>query len=159
MELLYKKNRHSCYVLEYYLVACTGHRYKVLEGPLETRLKEITCRLIEENFGGQLIRTECDKDHIHVLLSLPPQISIAQFVNSWKTVTSRLLRKEFREQLKPYYADCSFWSKSYFAASVSNRTDEAVRQYIASQKGEAHQRKRQARDNDRRFARARRKNK
>lgn len=141
-ERLYATNRHSCYVLEYHLVVITKYRHPVLVGKVEERLKEISKRLIEENYGGKAIRMECDKDHIHVLMSLPPQVAPSAFVNSYKTVTARLLRKEFMEELKPYYWKDMLWSRSYFIGSVSNRTDEAVQRYIADQKSVSNQAKR-----------------
>lgn len=59
-----------------------------------------------------------------------------------ETVTARLLRKEFVEELKPYYWKDMLWSRSYFIGSVSNRTDEAVQKYITEQKSASHQAKR-----------------
>ena len=54
--------------------------------------------------------------------------------DSWHcTVTSRLIRKNFSEQLKQYYWKPYFWSDSYFVCSVSDRTESAVKSYIDSQ--------------------------
>ena len=54
-------------------------------------------------------------------------------INIYKTVTSRLIRKNFSEQLKQYYWKPYFWSDSYFVCSVSDRTESAVKSYIDSQ--------------------------
>ena len=53
--------------------------------------------------------------------------------NNYKTVTSRLIRKEFQEFLKPYYWKPYFWSDSYFICTVSDRTEEMIRSYIRNQ--------------------------
>lgn len=57
----------------------------------------------------------------------------SKLANNYKTVTSRLIRKNFSEQLKPYYWKPYFWSDSYFVCSVSDRTESAVKSYIDSQ--------------------------
>ena len=141
-DALYAVNRHSCYSLEYHLVVVTKYRHPVLTGNIEIRLKEITRRLFTENFGGRVIRMECDKDHIHILFTSPPQLALSQIADVYKTVTSRLLKKEFAAELAPYYWKEALWSRSYFIGTVSNRTDEAVQAYIANQKSPEHQRKR-----------------
>ena len=135
----YKTNRHACYDLEYHLVVVTGYRYPVLTEEIEERLVEITKRIFEENYGCEVSAVNCDKDHVHILFSAPPQVTLTKLIYSYKTVTSRLLRKEFNEQLKKYYwNDDHLWSKSYFIGSVSERTHEAVKTYIADQKSAAH---------------------
>jgi hypothetical protein len=48
-------------------------------------------------------------------------------INNYKTVTSRLIRKEFQDFLKPYYSKPFFWSDSYFICTVSDRTEEMIR--------------------------------
>lgn len=74
-----------------------------------------------------------DLDHIHILFEAPPQVQLSKLANNYKTVTSRLIRKNFSEQLKPYYWKPYFWSDSYFVCSVSDRTESAVKSYIDSQ--------------------------
>ena len=78
---------------------------------------------------------ETNKDHIHIMFEAPPQVQLSKLVNSFKTVTARLLRKEFSEELKPFYWKPLFWSDSYFICTVSERSHEAVEQYINSQDG------------------------
>ena len=74
-----------------------------------------------------------DKDHIHILFSAKPQVQLSKLVNTYKPVTSRLLRKEFAEFLKPYYWKPYFWSRSYFICTVSERSHDTVTAYIENQ--------------------------
>ena len=76
------------------------------------------------------IQAEID---IHILFEAPPQVQLSKLANNYKTVTSRLIRKNFSEQLKQYYWKPYFWSDSYFVCSVSDRTESAVKSYIDSQ--------------------------
>ncbi|MCI6754298.1 transposase, partial [Galactobacillus timonensis] len=61
------------------------------------------------------------------------QTQLSKLVNNYKTVTSRLLRKEFSSALEKYYWKDLFWSDSYFLSTVSETTEEAVRIYIQEQ--------------------------
>ncbi|MBQ9328652.1 MAG: IS200/IS605 family transposase [Solobacterium sp.] len=59
-------------------------------------------------------------DHMHIL-DAPPQINLADFINAFKSASSRKIRQQFAEQLKPYYWKPYFWSLSYFVGSVSKK--------------------------------------
>lgn len=97
--LLYKKNRHSCYDLLYHLVVVTKYRHPVIEGDLAQRLTELSHRILEENYPCSIQAINTDKDHIHIMFDAPPQVQLSSMVNNYKTVTARLLRKEFASQL------------------------------------------------------------
>ena len=126
-------NRHSVYDLEYHLVVCTKFRHPVLDDKVRARLIEISHSLLEDNYGCMISAIETDYEHVHIMFEAPPQIQLSKLVNSYKTVTSRLLRKEFRDELKSYYWESLFWSDSYFICTVSERSHAAVKEYIDSQ--------------------------
>ena len=132
-ESLYKTNRHSCYLLEYHLVVVTKYRHPVLTGKLKDRLLELSFNVIEDYWKCRILEISTDKDHIHILFESKPQVQLSKLVNNYKTVTSRILRKEFADELSPYYWKPYFWSDSYFIGCVSDRTREAVRFYIQNQ--------------------------
>ena len=62
-----------------------------------------------------------------------PQIQLSKLINNFKTVTSRRIRKEFADELKPFYWKPYFWSDSYFVRTVSDRSREIVEKYIINQ--------------------------
>ena len=80
-----------------------------------------------------ILSVNTDIDHIHILFEAPPQVQLSSIINNYKTVTSRLIRKKFTEQLKPYYWKNYFWSNSYFVCTVSERSEQVVKQYIERQ--------------------------
>lgn len=132
-ESLYRTNRHSCYLLEYHLVVVTKYRHPVLTRKLKDRLLELSFNVIEDYWKCRILEISTDKDHIHILFESKPQVQLSKLVNNYKTVTSRILRKEFADELSPYYWKPYFWSDSYFIGCVSDRTREAVRFYIQNQ--------------------------
>jgi putative transposase len=126
-------NRHSVYDLEYHLVVVTKYRHPVLTEDITKRLLEISHNLLINNWSCKIFEINSSVDHIHILFEAPPQTQLSKLVNNYKTVTSRLLRKEFASFLSRYYWKPYFWSLSYFVATVSDRTHDSVKKYIQNQ--------------------------
>ena len=129
----YNKNRHAVYKLQYHLVVVTKYRHPVIEEQLKDRLIDISYDIIENRWKSEIIEINTDKDHIHILFETSPQTQLSKLINNYKTVTSRLIRKEFEEQLKPYYWKPYFWSDTYFISSVSETSEAMIKRYIQSQ--------------------------
>lgn len=131
----YYVNQHSCFLLQYHLVIVTKYRHPVITGALEEWLKTYTA----EYFAQRHIiiqSMEFMPDHIHVLFDAPPSINLSEFINAYKSASSRKVRQVFQLQLAHYYWKPYFWSTSYFIGTVSERTKEAVAHYIANQKNQ-----------------------
>jgi putative transposase len=129
----YYVNKHSCFLLQYHLVLVTKYRHPVITGDIKLWLKQYTGSYFNER-SCTIQELECMPDHIHILFDAPPQINIAEFVNAYKSASSRRLRQEYPEELRQYYWKPYFWSLSYFIATVSDRSTEAVKNYIRNQK-------------------------
>ncbi len=129
----YYVNQHSCFLLQYHLVLITKYRHPVITGNLEVWLKEYIQQYFKQK-GLFIQAMECMPDHVHILFDASPNLNLANFVNAFKSASSRLVRKQFSAQLAPYYWKPYFWSMSYFLGTVSDRTKQAVAIYIAHQK-------------------------
>ena len=129
----YYRNRHSCFLLQYHLVLVTKYRHPVITGSIEESLKKYTSKYFSDR-GLNILAIETMPDHIHILFEFFPQQSLAEFINAFKSGSSRYIRNIFHEELKPYYWKPYFWSMSYFVASVSENTTNTVTQYILNQK-------------------------
>lgn len=127
-----KKNRHSIYDLNYHLVVVTKYRNKCINQSVMEELKSIAKRLIEGK-KGSLIEFNGEEDHIHLLIEFPPQVELAKWINSFKTVSSRLIRKQFKDYLEKYYWKDVFWSRSYFVATTGGVSIEVIKKYIEEQ--------------------------
>ena len=75
-----------------------------------------------------------EKDHRHLLVTYPPTVQLSRLVNSLKGVSSRILRKEFGQQLQPYLWGAHLWSPSYFAGSVGGAPLSVLHEYVQSQR-------------------------
>nr|WP_240795501.1 IS200/IS605 family transposase [Aquibacillus halophilus] len=96
------------------------------------RLKEITLSLFDR-WDCDLIEINGEEDHIHILFDAPPQINLANTINSYKTVTSRYIRKEFPEELYKYYWKPYFLSRNYMILTTGGATIDVIKKYIEEQ--------------------------
>lgn len=125
------KGSHSIYNLQFHYVACVKYRRKVLTETVSARLKETNLSVAAE-VGVTIIEQETDHDHIHILFSAKPQIQLSKLINSLKSVSARLLFREFPE-LKEKLWGGSFWSPSYFLASTGQVTLDVLKRYVENQ--------------------------
>jgi len=96
------------------------------------RLQEIVQMFCQEQ-GCEIVEFNGEADHIHLLFTYYPQLTLSKFVNSLKTVTSRLIRKEFAEEVQKIYWKPVFWNGSYFIASCGGVTVETLKKYVQGQ--------------------------
>lgn len=129
----YHSSSHAVFSLQYHLVLVTKYRKKVLVGKVSEDLMSICRRLITDNFEGKIIEMETDEDHIHILMDMGPKYSIKEIVNSLKGVSSRLLRRDHKEELGKELYGTSLWSESYFIATTGGTTIETLKNYVRSQ--------------------------
>lgn len=123
-------NCHSVFYLKFHLVIVTKYRHPVIVGALKDYLIKETKRLFEEKWELEIIEVNSDIDFIHILFSSKPHINLANLVNSYKTVTSRLIRKNFSDELSNYYQKPYFWNRSYFISIASDRSEDLIKNYI-----------------------------
>ena len=127
----YRKTSHSVYDLKYHLVWITKYRKPVLFGDVAIRLRELI-REICKSLDIEIIKGHVSKDHVHLFVSVPPQLSISKVMGRIKGKTSRKMLNEYRRLTKEFWGR-HLWARGYFAASSGNVTDEVIMQYIAMQ--------------------------
>ena len=128
-----RTGRHCVFNLHVYLVFVTKYRYGVLTPQALESLKEIfeaVCR----DFEAELVETNGEEDHVHLLVHYPPKVPVSKLVNSLKGVSSRLLKKKHPELEKKYWKG-KLWSPSYFAGSCGGAPISVIRQYVEQQRG------------------------
>ena len=97
----YNRGQHCVYCLTYHMIFVTHYRKPVINDEMSAAMKEFSNHMAEQ-FRGKVLSAETDRDHIHLLVSLPPNTNISVFVRSIKTQLSREMRKRFPEQIKQY---------------------------------------------------------
>ena len=125
--------RGYVYSIQYHIVWCVKYRHKVLTIEIENKLKEILNKIAKDN-NFTIILMNRDLDHIHLLIECSPQHYIPNMIKALKGVSARLLMKEYGVTLKKKLRGGHLWNPSYFVATVSENTEEQIRNYINSQK-------------------------
>lgn len=134
MQLRTSRNCHAQYNLQYHLILCTKYRKPCITEEMFQFLKNETIRLFETN-NILLEEIGWESDHVHLLISAPPQICLSTVINSYKSVTSRLIRKRFNDHLRRYYWKPYFWSRTYLILSSGGAPIEVIKRYIQNQEG------------------------
>jgi putative transposase len=92
------------------------------------RLRELS-RQICSDMGVEILSGIVAKDHVHILVSLPPQVSVSKLIQKVKGKSSYSLQREFGSLRKQYWGQ-RMWARGYFACSTGNVTDEMIKDYI-----------------------------
>ncbi len=129
----YRTGPHSRFDLKYHFVWITKYRRGVLGGEVGVRLRDLV-REICRTYEIEILQGSISRDHVHVLLSCPPNLSPSKIMQRIKGKTSRKLLMEFRHLQKMFWGR-HLWARGYFVASSGNVTDEAIMEYIRQQEG------------------------
>jgi putative transposase len=127
-----KRGFRNVYDLNIHLVLVTKYRKKVINQAMLSRLNEIfesTC----QKWRCELVEFNGEPDHVHLLVNFPPDVEVSKLVNNLKTVSSRLIRKDFLEYLSSVYTKPVFWSGAYFVASCGGVTIDQLKTYVEQQ--------------------------
>ena len=128
----YRKTSHSIYDIKYHIAWITKYRYPVLKSKIAERCRDLI-REIAKSVDAEIITGSISSDHIHIFVSVPPNISASQLVQYIKGKSSRRLQQEFPELGKRYWGQ-HLWARGFFCASSGNVTDEMWKEYIENQK-------------------------
>ncbi|BAQ49388.1 IS200/IS605 family transposase [Methylobacterium aquaticum] len=130
-----RKGRHVVYALHAHLVFVTKYRRDVLSALAIRDLTAIFAKVCGD-FGAELVECSGEDDHVHLLVTYPPTVTLSKLVNSLKGVSSRRLR-DTRPEISGRYHQGVLWSPSYFVASCGGATLSVVAQYVRQQRENA----------------------
>ena len=124
---------HSRWRCKYHIVFAPKYRRQVIYGRIKADAGKILRELCERK-GVEIEAAECCKDHIHMLVSIPPQLSVSQFMGYLKSKSS-LMIFDRHTNLKYKYGNRHFWCRGYFVDTVG-KYETAIREYINNQRTE-----------------------
>ena len=130
----YKSSSHAVWDCKFHLVWITKYRYTVLVGDVGLRARELL-REIARSLEMTIHAGAINRDHVHLLISIPPNVSVSRAVQFLKGKSSHRLLSEFAALRKRYWGQ-HLWARGYWVASSGNVTDEVWKKYIEDQKPE-----------------------
>ena len=135
---LYRKSSHTTFDLKYHVVWITKYRKPIMTGKIAYRIRELI-REICRTHNVEIIRGHVSKDHIHLFISAPPQLSVSKIVQYLKGKTSRKMLQENAVLRKMFWGK-HLWARGFFVASSGTVTDEVIMEYIKNQDEDAEKR-------------------
>ena len=127
-----KSHYHCVYKLTYHLVLVTKYRKKCFDSDMLNHLHD-TFKNLCEKWEVNLIEFNGEADHVHLLIDMHPNIMPSKLVNNFKTVSSRLLRKEYAKELAQFYSKPVLWTRAYCLLTTGGATIDTIKQYIEKQ--------------------------
>ena len=121
---------HSKWRCQYHIVFAPKYRRQIIYGKIKTDVGEILRKLCEQK-GVQIMEATACADHIHMLVSIPPKLSVAQFMGYLKG-KSALMIFDRHANLKYRYGNRHFWCRGYYVDTVG-RSKKAISEYIKNQ--------------------------
>ena len=124
-------NNHSVFLMYYHLVLVIKYRKNVLDDSVSNRAREIF-EYIAPKYNIFLQEWNHDQNHVHALFKGHPNSELSEFINAYKSASSRLLKKEFPEIRKKLWKE-HFWSRSFCLLTTGGVPIEVIQKYIESQ--------------------------
>ncbi|HEX3045161.1 MAG TPA: IS200/IS605 family transposase [Bacillota bacterium] len=121
---------HTTWNCKYHIVFAPKYRRQVIYGKIKKDIGTILRKLCEYK-GVEIIEANACKDHIHMLVSIPPKLSVSQFMGYLKGKSS-LQIFDRHANLKYKYGNRQFWCRGYYVDTVG-RNKEAIEKYIRNQ--------------------------
>ena len=125
----YRHGSHTKYNIEYHFVWATKYRYQVLTGDVGLRVRELV-RQTCEHLEIEILKGVISKDHVHLLVSAPPNWSASNIMKRIKGRSSTKLFQEF-PQLKKRYWGQHFWARGYFCVTAGELTETMISEYLS----------------------------
>ena len=121
---------HTTWNCKYHIVFAPKYRRKVFFGEKRTEIREILRQLCQWK-GVEIIEGEVCPDHIHLLLSIPPKMSVSSFMGYLKGKSSLMIFQKYGN-MKFAYRNREFWCRGYYVDTAGKNT-KAIQAYIQNQ--------------------------
>ena len=121
---------HTKWECKYHLVFAPKYRRQIIYGKIKADIAQILSTLCKRK-GIEIIEAECCKDHVHMLVRIPPKYSVSEIMGYLKGKSS-LMIFEKHANLKYRYGNRHFWCRGYYVDTVGKNTKK-IQEYIANQ--------------------------
>ena len=122
---------HVVYKCEYHIVWTPKFRFRILQGDLG-RMVDRDIRMLSEWLGSEVVALNVQPDHVHIVVVIPPKVSVSHYMGVIKGKTAIKLFKSYPAlKKKPYWGN-HFWARGYFVNTVGVDED-MVKRYVKYQ--------------------------
>ena len=128
MKKQYKRLSHSIWLCSYHIVFCPKYRYGILEGRAETLVRNELYKLCGQKDHVEIEELNIQKDHVHMILSIPPKYSISEVMGFLKGKIAVKLFLEQKELTRQYWGR-HLWARGYCVSSIG-LNEEQIKKYV-----------------------------
>ena len=132
--MAYRQGAHTVFSIHLHRVWATNYRKAILSGEVGVRVRELIRQICRDE-DVEILKGHVLKDHIHLFVSIPPQLTISRLVQKLKGKSSYKVLQEFSHLRKVFWGR-HVWARGYFCCSSGNVTDNIIAAYIEDQKHE-----------------------
>ncbi len=127
----YRQGSHTKFSIHLHVVWVTKYRKPILQKEIALYVRDVIreeCQKMEVD----ILKGHVSKDHVHLMLSIPPQVTISRLVQQLKGKSSFKVFGKFEKVRKQYWGR-HLWARGYFVRSSGNVTDDVIKAYIENQ--------------------------
>jgi len=124
----FRKLSHTIYECKYHIVICPKYRYRIFEGDIAEYTRQKLYQLCREKDLVEILELNIQKDHIHLVVSVPPKYSISSLMGFLKGKISIKLFQRYEKLAKKYWGR-HLWSRGYCVSTVGLDEDK-IRKYV-----------------------------
>jgi putative transposase len=143
----YKRQSHVVYKCDYHIVWVPKYRLRILTGEVG-KLVDQDVRKLSEWLGCEVMELNVQADHVHVVVSIPPKVSVSTYMGTIRTIKGKIAIKMFKSypklKKKPYWGN-HFWARGYFVNTVGVN-EEMIKKYVKYQEEEERKEERDQND-------------
>lgn len=134
MDTKYRSKGHCKFLLRYHLILVCKYRLKLMSASnISSDIKKLSEQIAKKH-NVDIWYLESDKDHIHYMVEVEPNTNLANFVKTLKSYTTYHIWKKYPNYLrKCFWKERTFWSDSYFIASIGEVSSDTLKEYIENQ--------------------------
>ena len=130
----FKRLSHVLWSCKFHIVWVPKYRYRVLTGPVALEVTK-TIHVYCGRLGAQIVELNVQADHVHLLVAVPPKVSISQLMGMVKGKTAIQIFRQFPGlKSKPYWGN-HFWARGYCVDTVG-LNEEMIQKYVRFQEKE-----------------------
>jgi putative transposase len=127
----YYRGAHTKHRHMFHIVWLPKYRKKVLTGRVKDRVEALLRECAEVN-GWEIQELNVQVDHVHIVIQLPPSISVSKVVQLLKGLSSKIIRAELPEIKKHLWGN-DFWADGFFSETIGHCSEETILNYVRNQ--------------------------
>ena len=126
---------HAVYRTEYHIIWIPKYRRRILNPGVRGYLAKILPNVLETMPGCEILKSNIQVDHIHMIMVIPPKYAVSDVIGRMKGMTASQIRTKFAWLKKLYWKENVVWSTGYFVTTIGIDEDKVMK-YIQWQESQ-----------------------